>query len=616
MSSQTATNVGRFGPRDRESFFDAQRRNRRATWRMSFFCFIAALSMGIPLTLLLSPLIYAVLLIGAEIYNYYSPLPREFWLQVENLARLAQRVGNFIFNHKPIDPQSAILGSLVLFLPGILLSILLWLTVLTLFRRGGVGGALLNLSARQPSQSDLKELQLADVIQEMAIAAGVPAPQVRLVDGAGANAAAIGTGIDDAQIVISRRLLDVLSREELEGVLAHLIASVGNGDLRIAFTVTSIFEAYGLIETLINSPFGPKARSTIWHILRYAFLRSKDSRAREAEIVAGLLAGNVGLASDDIDHFFQSGSSKPSIIRKVLNFVFLPILITNLAIRLILWFFSTAALEPAVALLWRTRQYLADAGAVQLTRDADGLASALRKLNQQNSSVPGGGWASHLFIVSPGRSDRMQETDPSPEAMQRFATAWASSAGSTATVAGHWKAGDLKTEIGSVRYAAMQGDPGAIARLYAFGQAMAAAEGGTLPFKMPDPADVVAARNGDAAAIARLRPLIAQEYAGRQSQPQEEKQNGLQADGFVSFHPPLKRRLVRLERMGARISLPDASGSSRTIRIIVSVFLAPLITLVVAVILMLIAAMSMLSLLLLALWLGAMHGIFSLLAHH
>lgn len=210
----------------------------------------------------------------------------------------------------------------------------------------------------------------------------------------------------------------------------------------------------------------------------------------------------------------------------------------------------------------------------------------------------------------------MQETAPTPEAMQRFAKAWASSAGLTTTVVGSSVSGDFKTEIGRVRHAALQGDAGAIARLYAFGQAMAAAEGGTLPFKMPDPADVVAARNGDPAAIERLRPLIARAYAGQQSQLQEEKQNGLQADGFVSFHPPLKRRLVRLERMGARISLPDASGNSRTIRIIVSVFLAPLITLVVAVVLMLIAAMTMLSLLLLTLWLGAIHGIFSLLAHH
>jgi len=116
MSSESATlGVSRFGPRDRESFLDAQRRSRRATGRMSFFCLLAAFAMGIPLTLALSPLIYFVVLVGAEVYNYYSPLPKDFWIDVGNLAHLAQRVAGAVFNHKPIDPETAVLGSLVFF---------------------------------------------------------------------------------------------------------------------------------------------------------------------------------------------------------------------------------------------------------------------------------------------------------------------------------------------------------------------------------------------------------------------------------------------------------------------------------------------------------------------
>ena len=64
-----------------------------------------------------------------------------------------------------------------------------------------MGGALLALKAREPNQSDLKELRLADVVQEMAIAAGLPAPRVMLIDAPGANAAAIGTSPEDARIV-------------------------------------------------------------------------------------------------------------------------------------------------------------------------------------------------------------------------------------------------------------------------------------------------------------------------------------------------------------------------------------------------------------------------------
>ena len=112
------------------------------------------------------------------------------------------------------------------------------------------------MNAREPNQADLKELQLADIAQEMAIAAGLPAPKIMLVDSIGANAAAVGTSPHDARIVISRRLLDDLDRDQMQAILAHLVGSIGNGDLGIAFTVTSVFETCGLLLSLINIPFG------------------------------------------------------------------------------------------------------------------------------------------------------------------------------------------------------------------------------------------------------------------------------------------------------------------------------------------------------------------------
>jgi len=136
-------------------------------------------------------------------------------------------------------------------LPGVMLSMALWVGVNIMFHRSGVGGALLALKAREPNQAELKELQLADVVQEMAIASGLPAPQVMLVDSPGANAAAIGTSPYDARIVVSRRLVDDLSRDELEAVLAHLIASIGNGDLHIAFRMTAVLETCGLLVAFI-----------------------------------------------------------------------------------------------------------------------------------------------------------------------------------------------------------------------------------------------------------------------------------------------------------------------------------------------------------------------------
>ena len=58
------------GPTAPESFFTAQKRNRRACWRITAVCYVAALILGLPLTLVITPLIYAVTLVVAEIVNH------------------------------------------------------------------------------------------------------------------------------------------------------------------------------------------------------------------------------------------------------------------------------------------------------------------------------------------------------------------------------------------------------------------------------------------------------------------------------------------------------------------------------------------------------------------
>src|SRR5882672_10548592 len=193
-----------FAPRDPETFFRAQKRNRRATWRMSALGVFAACIMGLPLTLTITPLFYAATLVMAQIIDYFSPIPPEFWQNVNDIGLLAQRVGDYFINHRGTLDSDALTWAIALFLlPGMLIAFGLWMTTVVLFRRGGIGGALASMNAREPNQADLKELQLADVVQEMAIAAGVAAPRVMLVDSPGANAAAIGTSAADARIVLS-----------------------------------------------------------------------------------------------------------------------------------------------------------------------------------------------------------------------------------------------------------------------------------------------------------------------------------------------------------------------------------------------------------------------------
>src|SRR5436305_3211083 len=98
-SSADATSVPRPpGPRDPETFYNAQKRNRRATWRMTSLSAMAALVMGVPLTLVLTPLIYAGTLVVADIINLFTLVPREFWNNLNGLGRLGLSVAVYLVN--------------------------------------------------------------------------------------------------------------------------------------------------------------------------------------------------------------------------------------------------------------------------------------------------------------------------------------------------------------------------------------------------------------------------------------------------------------------------------------------------------------------------------------
>ena len=109
---------------------------------MSALGVFAAFIMGIPLTLALTPLFYAGTLVVAEVVNHFSPLPPEFWQTVNSLAQLTSRVGNYVFNHRgTLDPQELAVALTIVLLPGMAIAFGLWLGMMILFRRGGVGGA-------------------------------------------------------------------------------------------------------------------------------------------------------------------------------------------------------------------------------------------------------------------------------------------------------------------------------------------------------------------------------------------------------------------------------------------------------------------------------------------
>jgi Zn-dependent protease with chaperone function len=200
-----------------------------------------------------------------------------------------------------------------------------------------LGGRLVTLDTTDPD-----ERKLRNVIEEMAIAAGVPVPKVYVLDEeAGINAFAAGHAPGDAAIGVTRGCMTLLNRDELQGVIGHEFSHILNGDMRLNLRVMGVI-------------FGIVCLAVVGRVLIYS--RGGD-RGRAPLMVLGLALMVIGA----IGAFFG---------------------------RLI------------QAALSRQREFLADASAVQFTRNPAGLSGALQKIGGAGSKVGSvhAGEASHLFF--------------------------------------------------------------------------------------------------------------------------------------------------------------------------------------------------------------------------
>ncbi|HTX67246.1 MAG TPA: M48 family metallopeptidase [Opitutaceae bacterium] len=199
--------------------------------------------------------------------------------------------------------------------------------------RGGGAAVAEGVGARRvnPHTTDLHERRLLDVVEEMAIASGVPVPAVFVLDDEPCiNAFAAGLTTSDAVVTVTRGTMEKLSRDELQGVLAHEFSHILNGDMRlnvkIAATVFGIL-VIGLIGRGVLRGLG-QGRVRV---------RGKGGGGIAVILLIGLLLMIIGY----IGYFFG---------------------------RMI---------QAAVS---RQREFLADASAVQFTRNPGGIAGALRKI--------------------------------------------------------------------------------------------------------------------------------------------------------------------------------------------------------------------------------------------
>lgn len=273
---------------------------------------------------------------------------------------------------------------------------------------GAIEGA---VGLRPVNPSDLEERQLANIVGEMAIAGGVPEPRVLLMEGESVNAGAAGNA--PSTVFVSRRLLDQLDRDETQGVLGHLLASIANGDLRIASGVLTVLQTLGFFMTLMDVPFSPRARQAISSLVCYLFRRGNSDASVEAHRAASkLMLSLQPEGMNDMLAFMERMLNLPlplgpfnKVVGSLLLMLLMPLILSRLAGFITYSMLTLFVLGPFIAFAIRARRRLADATAVQLTRNPDGLARALIHLTTLAHPIRGVGWAEMLFIVGSETKD-------------------------------------------------------------------------------------------------------------------------------------------------------------------------------------------------------------------
>jgi heat shock protein HtpX len=193
--------------------------------------------------------------------------------------------------------------------------------------------------------------QLFNVVNEMAIAAGIPMPKVYIIDDPSPNAFATGRDPQHSSIAVTTGLLQKMNREELQGVLGHEMSHIRNYDIRFTLIVGVLVGSIALLAQFF-------LRYTFW----FGGGRSRDNDR----------GGGGGLA--------------------------IVLLVVGIVMAILAPIFS-AFVQMAVS---RQREYLADASSVELTRNPHGLESALAKLASDKESLAvANGATQHLYIVNP-----------------------------------------------------------------------------------------------------------------------------------------------------------------------------------------------------------------------
>lgn len=213
-----------------------------------------------------------------------------------------------------------------------------------------------------PNTTDPQARKLLNVVEEIALAASLPIPAVYILDTSQINAFAAGLTKDNAAITVTRGTLTTLNRDELQGVVAHEFGHIYNQDMKISMRLAAMCMGFFFVLYFAL------------RILQFTNIRaqSRDEKNGNPVLVVALL-------------FLAAGAFT--------------------------WLFG-ALLKAAVS---RQREYLADACAVQFTRNPDGIANALRKIAKETQvdKMPKSGMSySHLYLDDRGGVSALFATHP------------------------------------------------------------------------------------------------------------------------------------------------------------------------------------------------------------
>lgn len=243
----------------------------------------------------------------------------------------------------------AVYGAIEGGIGGIVVAVIIAMVISLATYYGGDSLILAASGAREVRPEDAP--QLTNVVNELAIAGGIPRPKVYIIDDTAPNAFATGRDPAHASVAITTGLLQKLDREELQGVMGHELSHVRNLDIRFTLLVGALVGSIALLADFF---------------LRFTFWGGASSRSR------GRDSGGGG------------GAAILFIIALVLA------VLAPIAARMV---------QLAVS---REREFMADASSVELTRNPYGLQRALAKIGADQEVLEVANRATqHLYIVNP-----------------------------------------------------------------------------------------------------------------------------------------------------------------------------------------------------------------------